>query len=202
VPANTRLVGGRPLEGKVVEGRLDYLDVTFAKTRLRTPAKLARVSDRHDVAMIKVDLPTPIKKVALYDNYQSVAPGQAVTVMGYPGISPLVAVVARSQDAFNPDAQARTVPDPTVTPGAIGRVLRGEETPTGGREYDYYSRFGDTYQITVNPGSGNSGGPVFDERGRVIGIYTAWRAAPGAVIAFATPIRYGLELMQIGTVIK
>lgn len=202
VPANTRLVGGRDLEGKVVEGRLDYLDVTFAKTRLRTPAKLARVSDRHDVAMIKIDLPTPVRKVELYDNYQSVAPGQAITVMGYPGISPFVAVIARSQDVFNPDAQARTVPDPTVTPAAIGRVLRGETTPTGGREIDYFSKFGDTYQITVNPGSGNSGGPVFDDRGRVIGIYTAWRSAPGAVIAFATPIRYGLELMQVGTVIK
>lgn len=202
VPAGTRLVGGRPLSGKVVEGRLDYLDVTFAKTRLRTPAKLARVSDRHDVAMIKVDLPTPVRKVDLFDNYQSVQPGQAITVMGYPAVSPLVSVVAKSQDAFNPDSQAHTVPDPTVTPGAIGRVLRGDATPTGGHEYDYTSRFGDTYQITVNPGSGNSGGPVFDEHGRVIGIYTAWRAMPGTVIAFATPIRYGLELMQVGTVLK
>ena len=202
VPASARLVGGRPLSGKVVEGRLDYLDVTFAKTRLRTPAKLARVSDRHDVAMIKVDLPTPVRKVELYDNYQEVTPGQAVTVMGYPGISPMVAVVARSQDIFNPDAQQRTVPDPTVTPGAIGRILRGEATPTGGHEYDYVSMFGDTYQLTVNPGQGNSGGPLFDDRGRVIGIYTAFRTAPGAVIAFATPIRYGLELMQVGTVLK
>ena len=202
VPAGTRLVGGRPLSGKVVEGRHDYLDVTFAKSRLRTPAKLARVSDRHDVAMIKVDLPTPVRKVDLFDNYQSIQPGQGVTVMGYPAVSPLVSVVAKSQDAFNPDSQAHTVPDPTVTPGAIGRVLRGDATPTGGREYDYTSRFGDTYQITVNPGSGNSGGPVFDEHGRVIGIYTAWRAMPGTVIAFATPIKYGLELMQVGTVLK
>ena len=40
----------RPGKGKLVEGRNDYLDVTFVKNRIRIPAKPARVSDRIDVA--------------------------------------------------------------------------------------------------------------------------------------------------------
>ncbi|MEW5983151.1 MAG: trypsin-like peptidase domain-containing protein [Acidobacteriota bacterium] len=202
VPAGAKQVGGRPASGKVVEGRNDYMDVTFAKSRLRTPAKLARVSDRHDVGLIKIDMPQPLRKVEMLDNYAEAQPGLAVTVMGYPGVSPEVAVLTRSQDRFNPAPQVRTVPDPTVTPGAIGRVLRGEVKPTGARENEYFSEWGDSYQLTVNAtGGGNSGGPVFDDRGRVIAIYTAGRRTD-AQISFATPIRYGLELMQVGAVIK
>jgi serine protease Do len=203
VPAAAKVLGRRALTGKNMEGRLDYMDVTFAKNKLRVPAKLARVSDRHDVAMIKVDVPQPLKPVEMLDNYTDVALGAAVTVMGYPAISPTVAVRTASQDPFNREAQTRTVPDPTVTPGTIGRILRGEVKPSGGQEYDYYSEFGDSYQLTINAtGGGNSGGPMFDEHGRVIGIYYAGREYGGTRISFAVPIRYGIELMGIGPAIK
>jgi serine protease Do len=199
VPANARVIGRRAVSRQSVLGRLDYLDVTFAESRLRVPAKLTRVSDRHDVAMIKVDLPQPVGKVELHDNYDTVTPGSAITVLGYPGISPLVSVLTRSQDRFNPEPQQRTVPDPTVTPGTIGRVVRGEAASAAAHAYDYASEWGDSYQLTVNStGAGNSGGPVFDEKGRVIAIFTAARSRAGdAAISFATPIRYGIELMQV-----
>jgi S1-C subfamily serine protease len=201
VPASARVLGRRPLTGKNVEGRHDYMDVTFAKNKLRIPAKLVRVSDRHDASMIKVDVPQPVTKVQLFDN-PSVVTGAPVTIMGYPAISPDVTVVSRSQDPFNREAQERTVPDPTVTPSTIGRVLRGEVAPSGGKEYDYYSEFGDSYQLTANAtGGGNSGGPVFDDHGRVIAIFYASRTGD-TKITFAVPIKYGIELMQIGPVIK
>lgn len=204
VPTTAKVLGRRSLAGKNVEGRLDYLDVTFARNKLRMPAKLARVSDRHDVAMIKVDVPQPVRKVELLDNYNDIRAGAAVTVLGYPAISPSVTVLTRSQDPFNREAQERTVPDPTVTPGTVGRVLRGEVQPNGGREYDYWSAFGDAFQLTINAtGPGNSGGPVFDERGRVIGIYSAGMSdGRGTTISFAVPIRYGTELMSIGSVLQ
>ncbi|HAK78806.1 MAG TPA: serine protease, partial [Runella sp.] len=42
----------------------------------------------------------------------------------------------------------------------------------------------------------NSGGPVFDKEGNVIGIFTASTSRADATrITFAVPIRYGLELM-------
>ena len=202
VPTTAKVLGRRPLTGKNVEGRLDYLDVTFAKNKLRIPAKLTRVSDRHDAALIKVDVPQPVTAVELYDSYNEVEPGQTITILGYPAVSPTVSVTTRSQDPFNREAQQRTVPDPTLTPGAIGRVLRGQVAPEGGKEYDYYSEFGDSYQLTANAtGGGNSGGPVFDDKGRVIGIYYASRSLD-ARVTFAVPIRYGMELMQVGPVIK
>jgi serine protease Do len=203
VPANSRVLGRRVI-GKNMEGRLDYMDVTFARTKLRVPAKLVRVSDRHDVALVKVDIPQPIRKVELHDNYESVQPGIAVTVMGYPAISPEIAVASRSEDFFSRDRQVRSVPDPTVTPGTIGRVLRGSVMLAGGLQTDYFSEMGDTYQLTINTaGAGNSGGPTFDDKGRVIAIYTAGRwNAQGQAISFATPIRYGIELMGITPVVK
>ncbi len=51
---------------------------------------------------------------------------------------------------------------------------------------------GDTYRITVSStGPGNSGGPVLDDRGRVIGVFTQTPAEAAA----AVPVRYGIELI-------
>ncbi|MFZ9946119.1 MAG: trypsin-like peptidase domain-containing protein, partial [Vulcanococcus sp.] len=44
----------------------------------------------------------------------------------------------------------------------------------------------------VNPG--NSGGPLINERGQVIGINTAIRQAPGAGLSFAIPINLGRQI--------
>jgi len=75
--------------------------------------------------------------------------------------------------------------------GNIGRVIRG----AAGLTEATYSSFGDVYQLTVNStGAGNSGGPVFDESGRVIGIFTS-SMTTDVKITFAVPIRYGIELM-------
>jgi S1-C subfamily serine protease len=202
VPAAAKLIGrGRPLSGKNVEGSLTYMDVTFAKNKLRFPATIARVSDRADVTMIKVNTPQPVKKVELNDNYDEVKAGQAITIMGYPGVSPVVAVRTQSEDPFSREAQTRTVPDPTVTPGSIGRVIRGQMKPSGMQVYDYISSVGDAYQLAVDTtGGGNSGGPVFDDHGRVIALYT-WARHTDVQISFAVPIRYGIELMGTKPVI-
>jgi S1-C subfamily serine protease len=188
--AGTQLQGG-------FEGRNDYLNVTFAKQQLRIPAQVARVSDRHDVAMIKIQVPEPVQKVELYDSYDTIRAGDAALVLGYPAVSPMVLGVSKSQDALNPEARVRVIPDPTVTVGNIGRVLRGQK-PQGSdeRETALYSEFGDAYQLTINAtGGGNSGGPLLDDRGRVVAIYFASRSMD-ARISFAVPIRYAMELMS------
>jgi S1-C subfamily serine protease len=195
VPSETRQ-GRQQLQGDF-EGRNDIFNVTFAKTDLRVPAKLARVSDRHDVAMLKVDVPEAVNKVELNDNYDTIKPGDGAIVLGYPAVSPRVYGVTKSQDIFNRETQYKVVPDPTVSIGNIGRVIRGQENPTGGKD-QIISSIGDAYQLTINStGSGNSGGPVFDDRGRVIGIFFA-SSRQDAMITFAVPIRYGKELMSVG----
>ena len=198
-PSAVRLPG-RPIKGKFVEGRNDYLDVTFAKNRIRIPAKLARVSDRIDAAMLKIEVPGPLRKVKLNDNYDTIKPGDAALVMGYPAISPDVVAATRSKDAVNADLAAKAVPDPAVSVGNVGRIIRGQE----GAGETLVSAFGQVYQLTINSaGRGNSGGPVFDGQGRVIAIFAPGRSMiSDATISFAVPIRHGIELMDAGKVMK
>jgi serine protease Do len=189
------VVDRRPTRYKGFEGQNIYLDVTFALNKLRFPATVARVSDRHDAALIKINTPQPIKKVELFDNYDSIAVGSPVTIMGYPGVSPDSFVSTNSVDALSRERQTISVPDPTVTPTNVGRIFRGRMQPQGGTIYDYQSGMGDSYQLSTNEtGGGNSGGPVFDEKGRVVGIYTYGNTFD-VTLGFCIPIRFGMELM-------
>ena len=192
VPAETRMIGGRPAQPGMVKGRNTYLNVTFANTALRRPVQSVTASDNHDVALIKVEIPESLSEVKMVDNYASIKPGQAVTVMGYPGVAPEQFVVRKSNDPFNPNNQFTSIPTPTVTPGNIGRII-----PASSDKDMTYSTMGDSYQLTINAtGGGNSGGPMFDDHGNVIGIYYAGMSdARGTQISFAIPIKYGLELM-------
>lgn len=178
-----------------------YLDVTFANNSQRTPAKIVRISSTHDVAMIKIDLPEALPKVELFDSYEEIQPGDPAIVMGYPGIAPVQLVLKRSQDVFNSNPNITSVPVPTVSTGNVGRMVRGSEKNS--KIDDYRSTFGDYYQLTINStGGGNSGGPMFDDKSRVVGVYSAGKWEPGTSISFAVPIKYVMELMGRQEVIK
>ncbi|MBD2700457.1 trypsin-like peptidase domain-containing protein [Spirosoma sp. BT702] len=195
VPSETQFFGKKPMSGKLIEGVNTYMDVTFNKNEQRFPAEgKPIVSSKHDVALIKIGLAETLTPVKLRDADKTIAPGQPITVMGYPGISPDVYVGEYSSDFSNRNPQIVKVPDVTVTPGNIGKILRGQ---TMGKAAAYYSEFGDYYQLTANAtGAGNSGGPVFDNEGNAIGIFSASTSRDDATrITFAIPIKYGLELM-------
>jgi S1-C subfamily serine protease len=181
---------------KVVEGTNMYVDVTFARNDLRIPAKVVRISNKHDVTMIKIDLPKVMPTVDLFNNYNEIRTGDIVTVMGYPGASPSQYSQIKSHDYFNSNPQIVRVPVPTLSQGNIGRLIKGSVQTSSG---DYYSSFGDSYQLTINStGGGNSGGPLFDDQGRVIGIFNAGND----IMTFAVPIKYGMELMGTEPVIE
>jgi S1-C subfamily serine protease len=193
--ANGRLDLDQPLVPQLAplqaEGRGERLDVTFPRNRERVGAKLIRVSDSVDVALVKIDLPRPLKKLELNDNYNTIAQGDAISILGYPAVSPEMTGMVASKEALVPAIESRSIPDPTLSVGNIGRILRGKV----GLSEAVVSSFGDTYQLTVNStGAGNSGGPVFDEQGRVIGLFT-YSITADARITLAVPIRYGIELM-------
>lgn len=191
VPAEARMLGGRSANPGTIKGRNTYLNVIFANTSLRRPVVSSTPSDNHDVALLKVDMPAALGAVKMKDNYSEVSAGQSVVVMGYPGVSPERYVVRKSNDPFNPNNQFTSVPTPTVTPGNIGRVI-----PASSDKNLSYSTFGDSYQLTINAtGPGNSGGPMFDDEGNVIGIYYAVSGNGRTNISFSIPIKYGLELM-------
>jgi serine protease Do len=189
VPGNTKQ------EGKQLQGTLkgvdDTLDITLAGKENRMAAQLKQVSDRHDVALIKIDVPGQLTKVELFDNYDALKKGENVTILGYPAASPRVYGVIASKDVFNQGTQLKVIPDPTVTATNIGNIIRDSDSKD---ENKRVSTMGDVIQLaTGSTGAGNSGGPVFDTQGRVIGIFFAGDKANA--ITYAVPIRYGKEFL-------
>lgn len=183
IPTKAKMLGQTPLRGKLVEGRHDYLDVTFKGTSLRLPAHAGPVSGNADVALIKIEPTKKLQPVEMgFDD--PVSAGAPVTVLGYPGISP-------DNARQNQSGTWLTIPDVTVTPGSIGKVITNSDAANS------YSALDDAYQLTVTAtGSGNSGGPVFNDKGHVIGIFTAIRKdANGTMVSFAVPIKHAKEFM-------
>lgn len=182
----------------VLEGRNDVLNVIFAKTQQPFKAELAGISDQHDVATIKVTVGTNLPALELNDNYDSIKQGDNVFVMGFPGASVDPQKLISGYDLARSESIVE-VPDPTLTIGHITKVIRGRE---GLGDKKVYA--GDQYQLDiVATGGGNSGGPMFDEQGKVIGIYYAGYKDPyDASMSFAVPIRYVKSLIGPEQVIK
>jgi serine protease Do len=196
IPSETKQAGPKNVIGSFA-GRHEYLKVGFQNNVTYIDAAQVTPSPRADVAMLSVKVPKPLIALSLNDNYASVKQGENVTVMGYPGVSDVTYAVVKSKDTFNKESQARVVPEVTLTTGTIAKVTKsGEDSQSG--PVNYVVPYGDRFQLNINTtGSGNSGGPLFDDRGRVIGIFFAGRQADVSV-SFAVPIKYGLELLNVG----
>jgi S1-C subfamily serine protease len=173
------------------KGANDKLEVAFPGSENRIAADLIRTSESHDVALIKISVPEATPGVRLNDNWESIREGEAITVLGYPAVTKRTFTpVAAKDDPFR-ETRYKEVPHTTVTPGNIGAILRSGE----GKDKSV-SLGGDVYQLTVNAtGEGNSGGPVFDDKGGVIGIFYAGRRYGNTVVSYAVPIRYGQQLL-------
>ena len=199
VPANSQQEGGVLPGGRVkvvspaeLKGVNDTLDVTLPGKESRMAAQLKQVSDRHDVALVKIDVPGQLTKVEIYDNYETLKKGEQVVILGYPAASPRTYGVIKSNDVFNTATRMKVIPDPTVTLTNIGNIIRDTDKQDNKR----LSTMGDVIQLaTSETGSGNSGGPVFDMQGRVIGIFFAGSSRGGVNLTYAVPIRYGKEFL-------
>jgi serine protease Do len=175
-------------------------NVTFAKTTQRYRATSVTLSEKHDVALGKVDLPGGGQKVNMFADSEAIKPGQPVVVMGYPAISPDAFGVEVSRDMFTSRSHVSPIADPTLTTGPISKVL-----PSGNavRGVDGYISTGEVYQLGINTtGAGNSGGPVFDSKGRVVAVFYAGRSYGGASATFAVPVKFGKELIDNPSVMR
>lgn len=196
IPAETKQAGPKGDIGDF-QARVEYLYVRFPKDPTPFEAANVRPSQRHDVALIKVDAPQTLSYVNMVDTYDRTKQGDAVTVMGYPGVSEEVITLIKSRDMFNRENQQRILPEPTLSTGNVGKIIRAADTEVRDG-FMTFAPSGDTYQLTINStGGGNSGGPMFDAFGNVIGIYFAGKTTD-AQISFSIPIRYGMELLKIG----
>lgn len=188
---------------KPMTGRFEQLDVTFEHNNLQVPAHLVRHSLEHDVALIKVDIPQPLKAVqpAPADSYEKVRAGDPIVVLGYPAASPSAIVKVDSVD-YRGSPQNTLVQGTSVTPGVIGKVIRGSNDVkmANGTHGSYFSEM-DSFQLTAGTNQDNSGAPVFDDRGEVIGIFSL-DSAINPTVTFAVPIKYARALMEVTPVYK
>lgn len=175
-------------------------NATFAKTMQRYRATSVTLSEKHDVALGKVDLPGGGKAVMMFTDQDAIRPGQPVVVMGYPAISPTVFGVDVSRDMFTSRAHISAIADPTLTTGPISKVIATGTAISGA---DGTISEGEIYQLGINTtGAGNSGGPVFDSKGRVIAVFYAGATRGGASVTYAVPIKFGKELIDNPSAIK
>jgi S1-C subfamily serine protease len=183
-----------------VQGEAVY-NVTLAGTMQRYRANSVTLSERHDVALGKVDLPGGGgRPVTVFADEDAIRPGQHVVVMGYPMVSPSIFGVDVSRDLASNRAHVSAIADPTLTTGPISKVV-----PSGSsiRMADGVISEGEVYELGINTtGAGNSGGPVFDQYGRVIAIFYAGATRGGASVTFAVPVKFGEELMANPSAIK
>lgn len=179
-------------EQRTFEGRNEQLEVRFPGARLGVNAALVRASADSDAALIKIDSPQLLDKVELADD-DTVTIGEKVVVLGYPGIS--VENVQRQITVENglTRVQNEVIPEATVTDGIVSKLSTGFKEKDGVT----LTSAGERIQLSVlATGAGNSGGPVFNSSGKVIGLFTYSRSRGDARVTLAVPIKFGRDLLR------
>jgi S1-C subfamily serine protease len=173
-------------------GRNEVLDVRFPNERLSISANLIRASTDADVALIKVDSPQALTKVELADESDTIKQGERAMVLGYPAMSLETIASVTTEERGTVRTRAENIPVPTITDGIIARLgapmQRAGNVTTEGT-------LGDVFQLQLPSTNGNSGGPVFNAAGKVIGIFT-YRNAYYQNTTFGVPIKHARALLK------
>ncbi|MCU1482657.1 MAG: hypothetical protein JWQ19_3443 [Subtercola sp.] len=154
----------------VVEGSTS-ITVTVRQTGKTYTATVVGTDATHDVAVLKLADASGLT-TAKIDTSNSVAAGDDVTGVGNAGGTGTLSAAAGTVDALNQ----------SVTTEAEGSAA--SETLTG------------MLQISADIEAGDSGGPLLDSDGEVIGIDTAASSGSSNVTGFAIPINSALSIAK------
>ena len=174
-----------------VDPHVLYYEAYFPGRAAAIRAKLGRISSEADVATLKLETPAPpdAEPLELDARSEASVTGEPVVLMGYPtGVEGILAransdvlskIAGEAQDVSQIVSRiaSQQLIRPTTTQGHIGDVLQDKIV------YDAATT------------SGGSGGPLFNKRGRVIGInFAVLRGFGGSNLAI--PARYATELLK------
>ena len=162
--------------------------VFFGKQKY--PAEIIALSDNHDLAILKINRQhTPYFRLAGSD---SLPRGRKVIACGFPGAA---------QQPLSPEEALRKFNRETLTKLPKTKI----ETHFSARDFEYITTEGTVSRVTTEDGgtrrwiqhtasvnAGNSGGPLLDENGLVVGINTlsfvkAYPGVSGVFFSLASP---------------
>ncbi len=174
----------------------DTMNIYFAGDPNPMPGRLVRKSIQHNVALVTVDTAGVLPEVILEESGKEPALGEPVIILGYPEVSGDIVALARTSNPFDPEPAMIRIYNPTLTTGNMGRRIN-PNIESSDSSIQWMSEWGDYYQLTsIALGAGNSGGPVFNSQGRVVGVFFSGSQRGEARVTWAIPIEYGRELIQ------
>jgi DNA-binding response OmpR family regulator/S1-C subfamily serine protease len=149
------------------------------------------ISTAADVAVVKANISgLGLKQIALADSSHSIAGGSSVVLLGYP--TGLNAILARTGAETLQSIAAVSNGDPKLVIEELAHRHLIKPTATQGHIGDVQP---DKIIYDAQTTSGGSGGPLFDNEGKVIGINFAMVRDFGGS-NFAIPVAYGRSLLK------